>query len=124
MKFIDFNDWYNKTSNAKSKEMVLEIHNFILDNFKDIVCEIKWNTPMYVLNKTFILGLSALKAHVSLAPEKEVITLFKDELIANNYIVLNNLFKIGIDHEINFDLIKKIIDFNIESKKDSKTFFR
>ena len=122
------NKWVNDLSDEIAKKKINEIISFIEINFKMIRFEIKWNQLMLVLNKTFIMDIAVYKKHISFAIEKYSMDKFKSEFIKNNIATSNLLFKINHSDQINYSLLKKVIDYNIEIKNmqlnfDSKLCF-
>lgn len=79
---------------------------------------------MFTDHGTFIIGFSVAKAHIAVAPESAVITSFAHEIEKAGYSHTNELFRIRWADQVNFDLLHKIIAYNIESKKDFTRFWR
>jgi uncharacterized protein len=79
---------------------------------------------MFTDHKTFIIGFSYSKKHISVAPESKTIDVFKENIVNKGYEHTKELFKIKWEDEIAFDLIDAMIDYNIEDKKDIHTFWR
>ncbi|UBH13228.1 iron chaperone [Macrococcus armenti] len=100
------------------------IFDFVERNFPELERVFKWNTPMYTHHDTFILGISYAKAHITIAPENITMEKFKDEIEAAGYSQTKGLFRIKWADEIDFSLIERIIQFNIEDKEACDTFWR
>lgn len=79
---------------------------------------------MFTDHDTFIIAYSATKKHVSVAPETVAITAFKEAIEQANYQHTDNLFKITWEQPIDFSLLKKIIDYNIQEKIHYTKFWR
>lgn len=120
----NINEWIRRIDNDIQRKRMIEIISYIEKNFKNLRLEIKWNQPMFILDKTFIIGFSCAKNHISMSPEKETICYFENELKEVGYDYSLCLIKIKNNEEINFDFIKKIIDFNIREKTGFDKFFR
>ncbi len=120
------NEWIELIKNDFQRERIIEINNFIQKNFNNIKTEIKWNQLFYLLSKngTFILAISISKNHISFAPENVAIKKFENEFKRNNYVYTKNIFKVDNNKNIDFELVKRIIKFNINDKKDLLSFWR
>ncbi|HEL1618559.1 TPA: hypothetical protein TXL63_000358 [Streptococcus suis] len=73
---------------------------------------------------TFIIGFSVAKAHISIAPETVTMETFAKDIKEAGYDATSNLFKIKEDQEVNWDLLRNIIAFNMEDKKGYDKFWR
>ena len=119
-----FNEYLESIQDAQKIEKISSLFNFIETTFPELVRVFKWNTPMYIHHDTFILGISYAKAHISIAPENIAMEKFKDEIDRSGYSNTKGLFRIKWNDEVDYELIEKIIQFNIEDKKDIDTFWR
>lgn len=79
---------------------------------------------MFTDHGTFIIGFSRAKHHLSFGPEEVVINMFLDDIKKSGYGYTKGLVKIKWSEEIDYRLIKRIIDFNITDKAECTTFFR
>lgn len=79
---------------------------------------------MFTHHETFIIAFSLCKNHVSVSPEVKTLTLFAEAIDQSGYKRTNNLFRIKWTQLIDRELIKKMIAFNIEDKKDYHKFWR
>lgn len=118
------NDFLAQMTDDAQREKLSTLLNWIAQTFPELETTIKWNQPMFTHHGTFILGFSASKKHFSIAPEAFAIDKFKARIAAASYSATNNLFRIQWTQEIDYDLIKDIIQFNIEDKADCDTFWR
>ncbi len=119
----DFLETIDKEAHREKLKNVLQT---ILENYPDLTMEIKWNQPMllYKDNGSFILGFSKAKPHFAISPEKYTLDTFADDIKAAGYQMTKMLLKIKWTDEVNYDLLYRIIDFNIKDKKDSSSFWR
>lgn len=108
-------------------------HRDILENliqqiqkdYPELNLEIKWNQPMFIMDGTFILGLSASKNHFSISPEEKGVKKFTDYMDEHSISYSKMLFRMPWDpEEIDYDLIKLMIDYNMEDKKGYNKFWR
>lgn len=119
-----FEEFLNKIENIENKEQLNSVLLWIHNNYPMLEKRIAWNQPMFTEHGTYIIGFSIAKQHFAVAPEAIAMTHFKEKIEAAGYAQGPNLFKIKWQQPVNFGLIKEIIDYNREDKKDTKTFWR
>ncbi len=119
----DFLETIDKEAHREKLKNVLQT---ILENYPELTMEIKCNQPMllYKDNGSFILGFSKAKPHFAISPEKYTLDTFADDIKAAGYQMTKMFLKIKWTDEVNYDLLYRIIDFNIKDKKDSSSFWR
>ena len=120
----NFNEFLQTIDNDKHKKTMTEIFNWISETFPNLETTIKWNQPMFTDHGTFILAFSKAKQHFSIAPEAKGMTEFSERIDAAGYSQPNNLFRIKWTQEVDYRLLKDIIQFNIDDKADCSTFWR
>lgn len=106
------------------KERMNDIFQWIEKTYPELTSEIKWNQPMFIDHGTFIIGFSMAKKHLSFTPEEAGIKVFSDEILQAGYEQTKMLAKIKWTDAVNYDLLQRMIDYNIEDKKLCTTFFR
>ncbi len=79
---------------------------------------------MFTDHGTLIIGFSEAKNHMSFTPEEAVIQLFSEEIVKSGYEHTKGIVKIKWTDEIDYELLKKLIEFNIREKAECTTFFR
>lgn len=119
----DFETYALTISDLSKRKVFTDLINWIKDNF-ELKLEIKYNQPMFLMDGTFILAISALKNHMSIAPEVKAMEYFKDEITIAKYDQSSHLFKIKYVDDINYELITRIINFNMNDKKGYSKFWR
>ncbi|HEM3576497.1 TPA: hypothetical protein U1C15_000104 [Streptococcus suis] len=72
----------------------------------------------------YIIGFSAAKPPISIAPETVTMETFAKDIQEAGYEATSNLFKIKEEQEVNWDLLRNIIAFNMEDKKGYDKFWR
>jgi uncharacterized protein YdhG (YjbR/CyaY superfamily) len=120
----DFQMFLDSIGELEKKERLEGILNNIKKKFPQLKEEIKWNQPMFTDHGTFIIGFSIAKTHIAVAPEAVVISLFEKEIEEAGYSHTKELFKIKWTDNVDFDLLYKVIAYNIEDKKDMTKFWR
>ena len=101
-----------------------EVLTWVQETFPTLKPKMAWNQPMFTYHGTFIIGFSAAKGHLSVAPEAQGLAPFSEDIRASGYSQGRNLFRIPWDVPVNFPLLERIIRFNIEDKSDCATFWR
>lgn len=96
----------------------------IIKKHPDLKEEIKWNQPVFTKNGTFIISATPYKKHFSIVPEAAAVRKFSDEIERAGYRAKDMTIGIDWTDEVDFDLIDKMIEFQIEDKKDYKSFWR
>lgn len=119
-----FASYLNKIENIEHQTRMADILAWIQQNYPDLVPVIKWNQPMFTDHETYIIGLSVSKNHFSIAPEVKTINLFEEDIQAAQYERTANTIKVKWTQPVSYDLFKKMIDFNIIDKKNTKQFWR
>ncbi|WP_422387438.1 iron chaperone [Alkalicoccus halolimnae] len=92
--------------------------------FPELEARIAWNQPVFTHHGTFIIGFSTSKKHLAAAPEPAGIDRFAGEITEAGYDYTKQLIRIPWGTPVDFSLLKKIIQFNIEDKADCETFWR
>ncbi|WP_414044301.1 iron chaperone [Macrococcus animalis] len=119
-----FDPFFDKLEDVNQLGKVQDLFEWVEKTFPQLEREFKWNTPMYSDHGTFILGVSTAKAHISIAPENKTMERFKDKIEAAGYTQTAGLFKVKWKQEFDYNLLKEMIEYNIEDKKDVETFWR
>lgn len=116
---------YLKTIQDKEKQQrLLKIWTWIEQEFPQLEKRIAWNQPMYTDHGTFIIGFSVSKPHMAVSPEAQTMKHFSDEIQQAGYSLTSQLFRIKWNEEVDYSLLKRIIQYNIEEKKECTTFWR
>lgn len=110
--------------NPNYRDRTEEILAWIVNKFPNLEPQIKWNTPMFTDHGTFIIGFSTAKHHLSVSPEEVGITHFADDIAQAGYSATKGLFRIPWNEPVNYELLEKMIEFNILDKADCSTFWR
>lgn len=118
-----YNQWLSLIKYEIVKTKVIQLYDYFNKN-KNLKLEIKWNNPMYTFDNKFIISFTVAKDHISVAPEKKVLEVFKNKILQSGYIIKSQTFTINNNLEINYSLLNEIIEFNIKDKINCKTFFR
>lgn len=79
---------------------------------------------MFTDHGSFIIAFSLAKGHISVSPEPAAISFFEEDIKSSGYSYTQGIFRIKFEEEVNYDLLDRMIIYNIEEKKDTKSFWR
>jgi uncharacterized protein YdhG (YjbR/CyaY superfamily) len=120
----NFSDYLTNIENLQHRMRVEEVLVWVMKRFPALSPRIAWNQPMFSDHGTFIIGFSAAKDHMAIAPESAGILRFSEDIRLAGYDHTKQLLRIRWDSPVDFPLLEKIIEFNILDKKDYTTFWR
>lgn len=110
--------------NQEHREKTETVFNWITEKYPKLTTEIKWKQPMFIDHGTFIIGFSVSKKHLAVAPEEVTIKHVEEDIQKAGYDYTKGIIRIPWDSEINYELLEKMIDFNIWDKANCTTFWR
>lgn len=119
-----FDSYLTTIQNLDQQAKLREILSWVQQTFPQLEAKIAWNQPMFLDHGTFIIGFSVSKQHISISPEKAGIEHFAKEFKKSGYSFSQMLFRIQNEQEVDYELLKTIIQFNCEDKKDCTSFWR
>ncbi|GEN45374.1 iron chaperone [Alkalibacillus haloalkaliphilus] len=119
-----FADYLTSIDDEKRRDRMSEVLNWVQGEFPQLEPVIKWNQPMFSNDGTFIIAFSIAKQHMSVAPEKKALELFASEIEKAGYSATSQLFRIKWKDEVDYRLLRQLIEFNIEDKADYTKFWR
>lgn len=124
MKTDLFDEYLLKAGSAESGDKVEMVFDWIESEFPQLKPDVKWGTPLYTYHGTFIIGVKPAKNHFSINPEVKGIQVFSDNIKASGYTHAAMTYKIKYNDEVDYKLLKDIIEYNIEDKKYHDKFWR
>ncbi len=119
-----FAEYLAGITNPQHRERMEQVFHWILDKFPSLEPRFAWNQPMYTDHDTYIIGFSASKAHMAVAPERAGIERFVDEIEKAGYDHTKELVRIKWTSPVDFSLLEQMIEFNMADKADCTTFWR
>jgi len=117
-------DDYLATLAPVQRQRMGEVFAHIAGQFPALEQRIAWNQPMFTDHGTFIIGFSAFKGHMSVAPERAAMARFADEIAQAGYTTTKELIRIPWSAAVDYALLERIIAFNRLDKADCATFWR
>ena len=108
----------------KQRLQMRKVLDWISNTFPSLEYKTLWKQPMFLDHGTFIIGFSAAGKHLAVSPEAKGIQQFAKEIENAGYTHSKNLFRIGWDEPIDFELLEKIISYNRMDKAECTNFWR
>ncbi|WP_253718584.1 iron chaperone [Weizmannia acidilactici] len=106
------------------KERAEQIFAWMLEKLPNLEPQIKWNKPTFTDRGTYIIMFATAKNHLSILPEKETMVHFADDIAQAGYTATKGLFRIPWNEPVNYELLEKMIEFNIQDKAEYTNFWR
>lgn len=119
-----FAEFLTKIEDPFHRERMEEIFNWITNKYPKLEKVIKWNQPMFTDHGTFIIGFSVSKKHIAVAPESVTITHVEEDIVKAGYDYTKEIIRIRWNQPVDYQLLEKMIDFNIKDKANCTTFWR
>ena len=119
-----FEAFIETIDNVEHREKLSGVFDWIDDHYPELKREIKWNQPMYTYNGTYIIGFSASKGHFAVAPEQATLSEFESQIKDAGYTYTKNLIRVKWDDDINYYLLKQLIDKQCHDKAAYTQFWR
>lgn len=120
----EFESFLDKLDDQDVRLKMEDVLQWVSDKYPDLGTAIKWNQPMFTDHGTFIISFSVSKKHVSVAPEAAAIKHFDPDIKEAGHSYTDNIIRIPWNEPMDYKLLEKLIDFNIEDKKDHDKFWR
>ncbi len=119
-----FNDFLNTIEDPEKRARISQILDHIRRQYPQLQEEIKWSQPMFSDHGTFIIGFSLAKGHIAVAPEAAGVIYLEEDLRKAGYTSTRELFRIKWDQAVDYEILDKVIDYNIEEKKGMTKYWR
>jgi uncharacterized protein len=119
-----FEEFLAKIEDIQHQGRTREVLSWVSDQYPQLVQRIAWNQPMFTDHGTFIIGFSVAKHHLAVTPEKAGIEHFSDEIEKSGLSYTSMIVRFPWNKPINYDLLAKMIEFNLDDKKECVTFWR
>lgn len=119
-----FADYLAALSDPLQRERMSEVLNWVMMNYPGLSAKIGWNQPMFTDHGTYIIGFSIAKHHLACSPEKAGIDHFDQIILDAGFTHTANLIRFPFAEPFDYELLKKLIDFNITEKAGCQTFWR
>ena len=119
-----FEEFLSSIETSEHKTRTKVVLDWVEDTFPELKPEFKWNQPMFTHHGTFIIAFSISKKHLACAPERAGIVRFEHQIKEAGYESSTMLFRLPWNKEVNYQLLKEIIEFNMFDKANHDKFWR
>lgn len=119
-----FEEFLQGIDDQNHRDRTEEVLAWIAKTYPHLEPVIKWNQPMFTDHGTYIIGFSVAKKHMSVAPEQVAMARFEKDIEQAGYEHTKELFRIKWKDPVDYNLLDKMIEFNISDKADCMTFWR
>ena len=119
-----FAEYLNKIDNPEHRARMEDVLAWVKRTFPNLTPVLKWNQPMFTDHGTFIIGFSVSKKHIAIAPEEAGMVRFAEEIEKRGHDHTKGIVRMPWDRPFDYDLLEKMIEFNITDKADCRTFWR
>lgn len=120
----EFENYLAKIDDPDQQMRVRTVLNWVQETFPQLEQRYAWNQPMFTDHGTFIIGFSVAKPHMAFAPEGPAMEQFADQIAADKYNPGKKFGRIKWTQDVDYELLRQIIAFNIADKADVTTFWR
>ena len=120
----NFEDYLASIENVEHRSRVAEVLEWVRENYPQLDERIGWNHPMFTNDGTYTIGFSTFAKNMAISPEVAGIEAFKDEIVQRGYTHTQGLWRVPWDMPVDYELLGKMIDFQVEEKAGSTKFWR
>lgn len=120
----EFENYLAKIDDPDQQIRVRTVLDWVQTTFPQLEQRYAWNQPMFTDHGTFIIGFSVAKPHMAFAPEGPAMERFADQIAAAKYNPGKKFGRIKWTQDVDYELLRQIIAFNIADKADVTTFWR
>ena len=120
----DFKEYLESIDEISHRDRMEEILKWISEKYPELDTRIAWNQPMFTNHETYIIGFSHSKNHIAMSPEVKPIKEFKSLIEETGLSHTDNIIRIKWEDPIPYELIRTLIDYNIEDKEGYTKFWR
>ena len=119
-----FDEFLIKIDNVGHHARTKEVLDWVMEKYPQLVPRLAWNQPMFTHHGTFIIAFSLAKQHLAVSPEQAGIAHFASEFEKEGLSYTSMIVRFPWHKPVNYELIAKMIEFNLQDKKDCTTFWR
>jgi len=119
-----FKEYLDAIPNPSQRERTEEVLEWIHKKYPELQMRIAWNQPMFTDHGTFIIGFSISSKHLACAPEMVGMKHFSEDIKKAGYEQTMMLMKFPWNKPVDYELLGRMIEFNIIEKADCQTFWR
>lgn len=120
----DFDAYLSAIENVPQRIRTKEVLDWVIASFRTLQPRIAWNQPMFTDHGTFIIGFSISRHHLAVSPERAAILHFSDVIKKAGFEHSQQLIRMPWERTIDYELLDRIIRYNISDKADCVSFWR
>ena len=117
-------DYLAQLTAPEQRARMAEVLAWAAERFPELVPRIAWNQPMLTHHGTFIMGFSASKKQMAVAPERAGIERFSAEISRAGFEHTRELIRMPWNRPVDYALLERMIAYNMLQKADCATFWR
>lgn len=119
-----FKEYLESIDEISHRDRMEEILKWVLKTYPELETRIAWNQPMFTHDGTYIIGFSHSRNHIAMSPEVKPIKKFNAQIKKTDLSHTDNIIRIKWEDPIPYELMRTLIDYNIEDKKGHTKFWR
>lgn len=120
----EFNDFLANLNNDNQRNKLIDVFDWIDMTFLKLEKRISYGQPTYTDHGTFIISFAAFKHYIYINSEMVVVDAFETLIKNLGYELGKGIIKVKNDLQIDFELLRRIINKQVEEKKDCQKFWR
>ena len=119
----ELNAYIEALTPTPEHERVSEVLNWITNSYPQFEFAMKWKQPTFIFEGTFIISFVVTKKHLSVTLEPYAMEKFRKRAQASGYQPTPMTIPIPWSKEVDYSLLKDLVDFSFQHKKGSKTYW-
>lgn len=119
-----FKDFITAIEDPEKRQRVTDILTFIHTTYPQLGMRIAWGCPHFTDHGTFIFALSLASAHIAFTPESKPLRVFEADIKKAGYTASKMILRLPWTKPVDYALLSKLIDYNIQDKKDLTSYWR
>lgn len=119
-----FADFLTGIDHPEHRIRMEEVLTWVAETYPQLEPVVKWNEPMFTDHGTYIIGFSVSKKHMAVSPEVAGMVHCEAEIKEAGYDHTKQIVRIPWTKPVDYDLLAKMIEFNIQDKADYPKFWR
>lgn len=120
----DFKEYLESIEEISYRDRMEEVLKWISETYPELETRIAWNQPMFTHHGTYIIGFSHSKNHIAMSPETKSIQEFKSAIEDIGLSHTDNIIRIKWEDPTPYELMRRLIDYNIKDKQGYTKFWR
>lgn len=119
-----FEEYLTTILNDEHQQFTRDVLIWVKTNYPDMSESIAWSSPTFVAHGTHIISFKHTKKHLAASVEGKVVRQFADTFNQSGLNYGKMTINFPWHSPIDLALLKDIIDFNLEDKKDLTSYWR